>query len=78
MKRPELITFDCYGTLIDWNKGISGAFRAEAERQGLEASDRQILAAYHAAEPVYQVQPPRPKFGESGPSTLPGVTYGSQ
>ncbi len=29
---------------------------------------------YHAAEPVYQVHPPLPKYGESGPSTFPGVT----
>ncbi len=31
----------------------------------------------HCAEPVYQVQPARPWSGESGPSTLPGRTYGS-
>ena len=24
---PEVITFDCYGTLIDWEKGIRNAFR---------------------------------------------------
>ena len=27
-----------------------------------------------AAEPVYQVQPALPAYGESGPSTLPGMT----
>jgi 2-haloalkanoic acid dehalogenase type II len=26
--RPEILTFDCYGTLIDWESGISGAFRS--------------------------------------------------
>jgi FMN phosphatase YigB (HAD superfamily) len=23
----DMITFDCYGTLIDWETGISAAFR---------------------------------------------------
>ena len=54
MVRPELITFDCYGTLIDWNAGIAGALRAEAERQGLAVDDATILSAYHAAEPEVQ------------------------
>ena len=37
--RVEAITFDCYGTLIDWESGLSGnaaaaaaAARAESER----------------------------------------------
>ena len=34
--RPyDVITFDCYGTLIDWDGGIAGAFaRAIAESGG--------------------------------------------
>ena len=59
--RPEIITFDCYGTLIDWNAGITGAFREEARRLGIEGvSDREILAAYHAAEPRVQAREYRP------------------
>ena len=30
--RPEVVTFDCYGTLIDWEAGIRGAFRSLLER----------------------------------------------
>ena len=59
--RPELITFDCYGTLVDWNAGITEAFREEAHRLGIEGmSDDEILAAYHAAEPRVQAQEYRP------------------
>jgi 2-haloacid dehalogenase/putative hydrolase of the HAD superfamily len=59
--RPEIITFDCYGTLIDWNAGITGAFRGEANRLGIGGvSDREILAAYHAAEPRVQAREYRP------------------
>ena len=54
MHRPDLITFDCYGTLIDWNGGIVAALGAEAERQGRPADPEAILAAYHAAEPRVQ------------------------
>jgi len=32
--RPEVVTFDCYGTLIDWESGIRGAFRSLFERTG--------------------------------------------
>ena len=52
--RPRIITFDCYGTLIDWNGGISAALRAEGERQGLAADRTTILEAYHAVEPHVQ------------------------
>jgi 2-haloalkanoic acid dehalogenase type II len=32
MKRPDIITFDCYGTLIDWESGIAGAFAGQDAR----------------------------------------------
>jgi 2-haloacid dehalogenase len=45
-------TFDCYGTLIDWNGGI----RAELARAfGEERADEQ-LARYHDVEPQIQAQ----------------------
>ena len=59
MNRPELLTFDCYGTLIDWNGGIVGALRGEGERQGRAADGGAILAAYHRAEPRAQAGPYR-------------------
>jgi 2-haloacid dehalogenase len=43
-------TFDCYGTLIDWNRGI-----AQAMRRLWSDSDRELLLArYHAVEPLVQ------------------------
>jgi len=60
LSRPEIITFDCYGTLIDWNGGISAALLAEAARQGRDADGSTILAAYHAAEPRVQAEEYRP------------------
>ncbi len=40
-------TFDCYGTLIDWNSGI----RAELARLFGEAGTDELLDRYHALEP---------------------------
>ncbi|MGD8329072.1 MAG: HAD-IA family hydrolase [Acidobacteriota bacterium] len=51
-----MVTFDCYGTLIDWNGGIVGALGAEGERQGREVDAAAVLAAYHAAEPRVQAE----------------------
>jgi 2-haloacid dehalogenase len=45
-------TFDCYGTLIDWNGGI----RRELERLfGIEAAPR-LLERYHELEPQVQAE----------------------
>ena len=45
-------TFDCYGTLIDWNAGIGGALESVF---GAEQAPR-LLARYHALEPEVQAQ----------------------
>jgi 2-haloacid dehalogenase len=45
-----MITFDCYGTLIDWESGMLAAMRPLFRRNGLEISDAQILEAYGEAE----------------------------
>ena len=44
-------TFDCYGTLIDWNAGIAG----ELARLWPEADAAELLARYHEVEPRVQM-----------------------
>jgi len=56
----DLITFDCYGTLIDWEKGISRAFQREAKRNGKALDAAAIIAAYHAEEPAVESEAFRP------------------
>lgn len=36
----ELITFDCYGTLIDWESGIREALQEQLQQSGREWQDR--------------------------------------
>ena len=51
MSEPfDIITFDCYGTLIDWESGIISAFQAEAAKDGVELRGDQIIDAYTEAE----------------------------
>jgi len=43
-------TFDCYGTLVDWNAGIVGVIR----RLWPSADVERVLRHYHALEPLVQ------------------------
>jgi 2-haloacid dehalogenase len=44
-------TFDCYGTLVDWNAGISAAL-----------GDPSLLERYHELEPVVQAEEPGRRY----------------
>ena len=52
--RYRVLTFDCYGTLIDWESGILNAVRPVLERRGLQVDDRTILETYAAAEAKHE------------------------
>ncbi|HLT02688.1 MAG TPA: haloacid dehalogenase type II, partial [Geminicoccaceae bacterium] len=54
----SVLTFDCYGTLIDWESGICAAFGPWLERRGVSAAPEQILAAFAAAEAPQQEATP--------------------
>lgn len=44
------LTFDCYGTLIDWETGIIQAIRPLLAAHGINASDEQILETFARQE----------------------------
>lgn len=47
-KNLTWVTFDVYGTLIDWEAGIYEAFEREAQRDEFELPDRaQVVAMFH-------------------------------
>jgi len=52
--RFEALTFDCYGTLIDWERGLLGALQAILKSHGQNLNDRQILDLYGELEPKAQ------------------------
>lgn len=55
--RFEALTFDCYGTLIDWETGILAALRASLAVHGLEPSDDELLGRYSRAEATAEAGP---------------------
>ena len=50
----EWVSFDCYGTLVDWETGISDAAAALFARHGVRRSREEILAMFSDAEPRVQ------------------------
>ena len=50
----DVITFDCYGTLIDWEAGIVEAFRKTAAADGVTLEPAAILRAFFDETPAAQ------------------------
>ncbi|MCG8406634.1 MAG: haloacid dehalogenase type II [Phycisphaerales bacterium] len=46
----KALTFDCYGTLIDWERGILSVLRSWAVRRSLDVADDELLDAFSKAE----------------------------
>jgi 2-haloacid dehalogenase len=55
----EWLSFDCYGTLIDWETGILGYLQPLLERKGRFASNEEVLSLYSELEPRAQSGPYR-------------------
>lgn len=61
MARPyDVITFDCYGTLIDWQGGIGDAFASAAAADSVTLNRVDILKAYAEIEPIVEAASYRP------------------
>ena len=41
------VTFDVYGTLIDWEKGVADAFEREARRDGFTIDREEVIGHFH-------------------------------
>ena len=54
LDRIEWVSFDCYGTLVDWEKGISTAAGEVLESHGVSKSRAEILALFADVEPTVQ------------------------
>lgn len=58
----KVLTFDCYGTLIDWETGISAALAPLTERLDRELSRDDILQAHARHESRQQLQTPAKRY----------------
>jgi 2-haloacid dehalogenase len=50
LTRFKVLTFDCYGTMIDWEAGIFSALRPILAAHGKKISDSALLELYSAVE----------------------------
>ena len=55
----EWISFDCYGTLIDWESGILGYVQPLLQSKDRALTEAEILRMYSEFEPGEQAQPYR-------------------
>jgi len=46
----KIISFDCYGTLVDWEKGIISSLRPIFEKYEVDITDEEILEIYSIIE----------------------------
>ena len=60
----QVLTFDCYGTLIDWETGICRALGPWLEAQGVRVARDELLAAFAAAEAPQQQATPDLRYPE--------------
>ena len=58
-RRARVLTFDCYGTLIDWKTGILDVLRPWARVNAIEATDADLIGSYNAAEAAAQQENPK-------------------
>ena len=68
----EALTFDCYGTLIDWEAGLAAAFRPILRDHGVEAGEDEMLERYAVHEAALEAGPYR-RYREVLAAALRGV-----
>jgi 2-haloacid dehalogenase len=68
----DALTFDCYGTLIDWEAGLTAAFGSVLEAHGVAADAEDVLARYARHEAAAEAGPYR-RYAEVLAMGLRGV-----
>src|SRR5437660_5218006 len=53
-KEVTFVTFDVYGTLIDWDSGAYDAFSREADRDGFTLDRDQVITLFHDVQQQIQ------------------------
>jgi len=63
-KRFRLLTFDCYGTLVNWEAGILQVLKPWATAEHIAASDEELLAAFGEGESAAEHALPKSVYRE--------------
>jgi 2-haloacid dehalogenase len=70
--RFDALTFDCYGTLIDWETGLLAALRRVLDAHGAHAPDEELLARYAEHEARAEAGPYL-RYGDVLATALRGI-----
>ncbi|MCS6879071.1 MAG: HAD-IA family hydrolase [Geminicoccaceae bacterium] len=62
LDRIAVLSFDCYGTLVDWERGILDALSPWRARTGLAVDDEALLAAFAEEEAAQERETPSLRY----------------
>ena len=62
--RPSWLTFDCYGTLIQWDEGLLAAMDTILSAKGGDIDQSAFIAVYDRYEHELEQQKPHRSFGQ--------------
>jgi 2-haloacid dehalogenase len=71
----EAVSFDCYGTLIDWETGLAAVLGPWARSRGLAIDDEALLAAYARHEERAEAEHPRELYPDILRRSLTGLGH---
>jgi 2-haloacid dehalogenase len=66
----EALSFDCYGTLIDWEAGLSAVLIPWARGQGIGLTGEQLLTGYSSCEAAAEAGHPTDRYPDVLASSL--------
>ena len=62
LTKYKALSFDCYGTLIDWESGIAAVLGPWAREQGLDVGVEELLLAYGDHEAAVERETPTMRY----------------
>ena len=68
--RPSWVTFDCYGTLIQWDEGLLEAVRSVLARRGRAIDPQRFIEIYDRHEHALEQATPHRSFREVAGAAL--------
>lgn len=60
----RVLTFDCFGTIVDWESGVLTALKPLLDANNAAFSREQLLNAYHECEAAQQIKTPDLKYDQ--------------
>lgn len=68
--RPAWVTFDCYGTLIQWDEGLRDAVRAILAKAGTAVEPARLIETYDRHEHAIEQAEPHRRFRDIAGTAL--------